>query len=187
MQPVCVYVCARHVRVTSRSVYLAVCGCMSAGENVCLVNNICAFSSLCYSPDLFGSAVCATAEAEGGRQWGAVRSNIKYKDWCNTGYLNCSLHICPSICIHSCSPIYTISVCLLSPSISVSEDEISRELRVTVVNNVELLAYYWASASICIKPPLEAKANIDVLMLWGKYHKESDFLHTAYLITLMHG
>lgn len=34
---------------------------MSKGENVCLVNNICAFSSFCDAPDLFGPDVSATA------------------------------------------------------------------------------------------------------------------------------
>lgn len=39
---------------------------MSAGENVCLVNNIRAFSSLCYSLDLFGPAVWSYSNGGGG-------------------------------------------------------------------------------------------------------------------------
>lgn len=157
----CLCVCTLHnVWLAALFTWLFV----GAGENVCLVNNICAFSSLGYSPDLFGSAVCATAATE----WGA-RSQEG-----GGGAADISTDvICSLICIHPCVFIYTISLCLLSPSISSPEVNIYRKRGVTAVNNAQLSAYYWASASIYIKPPPEAKANIDVLMPWGKYYRES--------------
>lgn len=77
---------------------------VGAGENVCLVNNICAFTSLCYSPDLFGSAVCATASTEvGGWQSGGEEERQIGTDV-----------ICSLICIHPCFFVYTVSLPVVS-------------------------------------------------------------------------
>lgn len=69
------------------------------------------------------------------------------------------------ICSHLC--FFITSLCLLDPSIPLSEANIFRELGVTAVDNAQLWAFYWASVSIYIKTPPEAKANIDVWMLCG--------------------
>lgn len=113
-------------------------------ESVCLVNNICAFGSLCRSPHLSGPAVRAAAETEGGGP--AAEGGRRKRSEREEGWLT---HTCPYICVHPCCFICTTSV-LCSSSLKA---DILREPRVAAVNNVELSARYRASASIRIKPP----------------------------------
>lgn len=79
-QRVCVCVCC-----VPGTVYL------SAGENICLVNNNRAFSSFCYSADLWGSAVCAAVEGRGG---------LKHK-------------VCASVLVSFYLSLYSLPVCCL--------------------------------------------------------------------------
>ncbi len=125
----CECVCLVCVCVTNCFVYPALCGCMGGGESVYLVNNVCAFSSLWDSLDLFTIAVCATAETEGGQQRGGrgahMRTDVTLDLWVILVITVLCLY--PSLFLHRyCRslPVLSLHLCFLKLTPSESRESL---------------------------------------------------------------